>query len=538
VLITDTGNGCTAEQSFTIEEDVLPPVAAVDTLTSTTITCLEPNLVFNGFSSNNNQNPNGGTLTYEWSLNNIVFDNTDQVEISQPGNLVLEVTNTNNGCTAIFEIDVDVSDDVPDVNIPNTPQPLTCLVDEATIVANDVSLNSTDNTYLWTGPGTIIGETTLTPTVSATGTYTLTVTNAVSGCEISITSLVEGEFDTPNAFANSVDQFDCITDEVTLDGIGSTTGANISYSWTTATGVIESGQNTFNPVVSAPGDYTLLVTDNDNGCTSSATVTVSANSDVPTIAELQVIDPNCFGENNGSITLADVTGGQLPYLYSIDGGALAPISQFSFLSAGEYDIVVQDANGCETNQVVTITDPQELLVELGDDQTIGLGDEFQLSAQIVGAYDTIMWSANCPDSICADQPEFSVTPLNTISYFVTVVDGNGCTTTDQITLNIEKKRKVFIPNAFTPNGVGPNNHFWIFPGPEVAKVHEFRVFNRWGEQVFRASNYDPFTQDDTNGWDGALNNKRMNPGVFVYYVDIEYIDGKREVLKGDVALRR
>jgi gliding motility-associated-like protein len=539
LTITDVFNNCTATQSFTIEEDELPPVADIQALTSSTISCDEPSLVFNGSGSNINGNPNGGTLTYEWLLENMPLSTAtpDQVEISQPGDLELIVTNTNNGCSSTFLIVVDISDDVPNVSI-NTPQQLTCIVDEVTVVAIDNSVNSADNTYLWTGPGTIVGETTLTPTVSATGTYTLNTTNTVSGCDISITSLIEGDFDAPNAFATATDQFDCVTFEVTLDGTASAVGATISYEWTTATGVIESGQNTFNPVVSAPGDYTLIVTDNANGCTSIAVVNVTANTDVPTIAGTQVIAPNCFGENNGSITIDNVAGGQLPYLYSIDGGTLAPINQFSFLSAGQYDIVVQDANGCETSQEITITDPQELLVELGDNQTIGLGDEFQLSAQIVGAYDTIIWSANCPDSICADQPEFSVSPLNTVSYFVTVVDGNGCITTDQITLNVEKGREVFIPNAFTPNGDGQNDRFWVYPGGEVAKVHEFRVFNRWGEQVFGASNFDPFTQDDTNGWDGMLNNKKMNSAVFVYYVDIEYIDGRREVLKGDVALRR
>ena len=502
VLITDSVNGCTAEESFTIDQDILAPVADIQALTSSIISCTEPSLVFNGSGSNNNGNPNGGTLTYEWTLNNIPVTGgtTDQVEISQPGDLVLLVTNLNNGCTATYVVNVEVSDEVPFVNIPN-PSSLSCAIDEVTVVAT--ASTGTEFTYLWTGPGIIVGETTLSPTMSTAGTYTLTVTNTISGCDISLSTQIDGDYDAPNAFANATDQFDCVTDEVTLDGNGSSIGSTISYSWTTVTGVIASGENTFNPVVTAPGDYTLLVTDNGNGCTSISVVTVSANTDVPTIAGFQVIDPNCFGENNGSITLDNIAGGQLPYLYSIDGGALAPINQFSFLSAGEYTVLVQDANGCEANQLITITDPQELLVELGDNQTIGLGDEFQLSAQIVGAYDTIMWSANCPDSICADQPEFSVSPLNTISYFVTVVDGNGCITTDQITVNVEKGREVFIPNVFTPNGDGNNDRFWVYPGGEVAKVHEFRVFNRWGEQVFGASNFDPFTQDDTNGWDGT-----------------------------------
>jgi gliding motility-associated-like protein len=539
LIITDVLNNCTATQSFTIEEDVLPPVADIQALTSSTISCTEPTLEFNGAASNNNGNPNGGTLTYEWTLNgNVVSTATpDQVEISEPGDLVLEVTNTNNGCVSTFLLSVDVNDDVPICNIPTAPQPLTCIVDEVTIVANGST--GPEYTYLWTTTnGTIVsGETTLAPVVSEIGTYTLTVTNTISGCDVSISAVVSGDFDEPIAVANVTDQFDCITDEITLDATGSATGSTITYSWTTATGVIESGSNTVNPVVSTPGEYTLEVTDTGNGCTSTAIVNVSGNIDVPTVEGFQVIDPNCFGESNGSIILDNVTGGELPYLYSIDGSALGSNNQFSFLPAGQYDILVEDANGCTVSQVITITDPQKLSVELGDNQIIGLGDDFQLSAQIVGAYDTIMWSANCPDSVCANQPQFSISPLNTVSYNVTVVDGNGCITFDQITITVEKGREVYIPNAFSPNDDGYNDRFWVYPGKEVAKIHEFRVFNRWGEEVFGISDYDPFVQNNTNGWDGFLDNKKMNPAVFVYYVDVEYIDGRREVLKGDVTLR-
>ena len=56
--------------------------------------------------------------------------------------------------------------------------------------------------------------------------------------------------------------------------------------------------------------------------------------------------------------------------------------------------------------------------------------------------------------------------------------------------------------------------------------------------MFGVTNFAPFVQDDTNGWDGTLDNMKMNPAVFVYYVDIEFIDERREVLRGDGALRR
>ena len=233
--------------------------------------------------------------------------------------------------------------------------------------------------------------------------------------------------------------------------------------------------------------------------------------------------------------LDDVTGGQLPYLYSFNGGAFAPINQFGFLGAGEYEVVVQDINGCESSAQIIIDNPSELLVELGDNITIGLGDTIDLAPQIVGAYDSIRWSS-CPDT--CDTPSIEIGPINTTQYSITLIDGNGCVATDDITVFVEKGREVFIPNVFAPEGSGANDHFWVFAGQEARIVHEFRVFNRWGEEVFSHFNFDPKIQTSQNGWDGRFRNRNMNPQVFVYFVDIEYIDGRREILRGDVALRR
>ena len=255
----------------------------------------------------------------------------------------------------------------------------------------------------------------------------MNVENVVSGCDISLTTIVNGDFEAPDAFAAANDQFDCVTFEVSLDGTNSATGPTISYEWSTVSGVIESGQNALNPIVSAPGDYTLLVTDNGNGCTSSSVVTVTANIDSPTIAGVQVIDPNCFGENNGSITLDNITGGQVPYLYSIDGGALAPINQFSFLGAGEYEILVQDANGCESAGADSVTviingNPSITLVTSDSASACNTSDGW-IEITAAGGDGVYSYSVNGGTSTTAND---SITGLAPGNYTPYVVDGNGC----------------------------------------------------------------------------------------------------------------
>jgi len=72
----------------------------------------------------------------------------------------------------------------------------------------------------------------------------------------------------------------------------------------------------------------------------------------------------------------------------------------------------------------------------------------------------------------------------------------------------------------------------------VEIIHEFRIFNRWGAEIYQKLDFDPKVTPLNEGWDGRFNSQNMNPQVFVYYVDVEFIDGRREILRGDVALRR
>ena len=100
---------------------------------------------------------------------------------------------------------------------------------------------------------------------------------------------------------------------------------------------------------------------------------------------------------------------------------------------------------------------------------------------------------------------------------------------------IAKTREVFIPNAFSPNGDGQNDVFFIFANNErIKQINTFQVYDRWGEQVFLAENFQ--ANDPSSGWNGKLNDEKLNPAVFVYFAEIEFIDGVKLIYKGDVTL--
>ena len=126
------------------------------------------------------------------------------------------------------------------------------------------------------------------------------------------------------------------------------------------------------------------------------------------------------------------------------------------------------------------------------------------------------------------------TPTSTTLYTVAVIDPFGCGAKDDVLVTVIKNRNVYIPTAFSPNGDGNNDIFVPYGGIDIARIKVFRVFDRWGELVHEASNFDP--NDTGFGWDGKLHGKVLDPTVLVYYLEIEFKDGLTEQFNGDVTL--
>jgi gliding motility-associated-like protein len=123
-------------------------------------------------------------------------------------------------------------------------------------------------------------------------------------------------------------------------------------------------------------------------------------------------------------------------------------------------------------------------------------------------------------------------PFRTVIYTVKATDSLDCMVSQQLTLTVDRTNLVYIPTAFSPNDDGTNDKFVIY-GSETAIVNikSFRIFDRWGNQIFEQSNFKP--NDDTYGWDGAFRGTVLNPQVLTYAVVVTFIDGSDAVFKGD-----
>jgi gliding motility-associated-like protein len=88
---------------------------------------------------------------------------------------------------------------------------------------------------------------------------------------------------------------------------------------------------------------------------------------------------------------------------------------------------------------------------------------------------------------------------------------------------------MYVPNAFSPNGDGINDLFQVFT--TGVKVFNLKVFDRWGELVYESDNLG-------SGWNGKYKGTLMEPGVYVYLVNVTFLDFTTKAVKGSLMLVR
>ncbi len=362
------------------------------------------------------------------------------------------------------------------------------------------------------------------------GAYKVTVTDAAGCTAVGIYDLKEPEALSLNFQGTSLL---CAGDSNAsiIANVGGGT-ADYSFQWS-------NGANIPNISQLGAGQYTLTVTDK-NGCTVSGAQSIAQ----PAALQLatQLTEPECFGEKNGRIKLL-VGGGNTPYRYSINGGPFGGSSTFIALGAGIYSLQVRDANGCTNTLVDTLGQPPAIQVFIGADTSIVLGDSLLLSATIANTFGMAQykWSSVLIDSFsCADAvfcDEIWVSPPLSNTYKLTVTDEHGCSGIGSIKVRVKKPRGVYVPTAFSPNGDLANDLLVVHGlSKQVRNILVFRVYDRWGELLYEDRDF--AVNQNFRGWDGNFRGQACDPGVYVWVLEAEYIDGFQEILKGNVTLIR
>jgi len=376
----------------------------------------------------------------------------------------------------------------------------------------------------------------------APGTYTFRYALPASGnCPGDSTDVTVVIDPLPDAVIAIPGILDCANPMLRLDATGSSSGPGFSIAWTGPGLVIDGNESSLMPSVEQAGLYRLTITNTATGCTSTATVTVQAMTDPPSGALIDASDVSCFGEVDAIIEVLAVQGGTAPYRYGLDGGPLTTVPDFGGLPAGSYALVVEDANGCRWDTTIVLVEPPAISIDLGPDITLGFGESGVVEALTnlaIAQVDTLLWvPANIIECLGIPCLEVSVQPAGSVLLRATIIDENGCEASDEILIEVDKTRRVYIPDVFSPNGDGINDRFFISgDAGQITEVRRFAILSRWGELLYTASGFQP--NDPLTGWDGTYRNESVNPGVFVYVAEIEFIDGVVLTYTGDVTLLR
>ncbi len=306
------------------------------------------------------------------------------------------------------------------------------------------------------------------------------------------------------------------------------------------------------------GTMTDVVLIAANGCDSVVTVTVNELQAVASSVSLQ----GCEGEplfyngneiapgtsedfvfvaSNGCDSVVTVTAlDPVPVIETSEAveiceGSSTIIFGQEVFTPGVYSQTFAGSNGCDSIHSVNLEYSADLLLGFPGDIEIDLGDSVVLQPIVNPTAALIFNWADDPTLSCLDCQNPVASPLVSTTYFLTISNGDNCMANADVLVEVRRQQNVYIPNSFSPNNDGINDVFMVFSDQKsVSRVLSFQVFSRWGESMYEHYDFPP--NDPIYGWDGKHRGKELDPGVFAYFTEIEFVDGTRKMFKGDVTI--
>lgn len=250
---------------------------------------------------------------------------------------------------------------------------------------------------------------------------------------------------------------------------------------------------------------------------------------------LEISPVRCYGEKNGAILISQERGTP-PILYGLDAQPLRVKQRFEPLPPGTYLLSAEDANGCTwTSEPIQITAPPPLVVRLDDPLRVALGDTLRVAADIsvpFAALDTLVWTPLL-DTAAQNRPWQWTAPVRSLPLSVWVRDTNGCVAQGSTHILVQRQRRLYVPNSVTLED-GPNSALTVFGGADVEMVVSFEVFDRWGNLLYRRSNFQAGSPDPN--WQDYFRGNRASPGIFTYLAKVVWKDGESNIFSGDIFL--
>ncbi|BAV07472.1 gliding motility-associated C-terminal domain-containing protein [Filimonas lacunae] len=426
--------------------------------------------------------------------------------------------------------------------------------------------------YYWKAPdGTIYNTDTLTispVTPADTGTYTIQRITNINGC--TDTANTTYHLQAGNRYEQS--QSICNGHSITIGSHTYTSAGTYYDTLTGSTGcdsivilhlsMLPTQRDTLHQNI-CPGSsylfngktYSVAGTYSDTlptaTCDSIATLVLSANLITKDIYG-QICENSFYNFHGKALTQADIYHDTLPTAtcdsivtlhlsvlpikHSAVQVTLCPEETITFngqeiSAAGTYTDTLPTAT-CDSIVVLTITTVAPTIQMSATPTTITTGGSVQLQASDAVAW---LWTSN--KAMIQQPTQASTTAVLDSSgwiYVQALSRPDSCTLTDSVFITVLTQSmycqdaSIYLPSAFTPNKDGLNDVFRIIS--HKVTIKSFRVYNRWGEQVF-------YTTDAQCGWDGYYKGN-MLPASYVYVVIYTDCMGETKTTYGTVVLIR
>ncbi|MGL6129509.1 gliding motility-associated C-terminal domain-containing protein, partial [Chryseobacterium artocarpi] len=555
-------NGCASQNPGTLTIEVSEPFTPQN---ATLHKCYQPGLTFD-LTEAQPQITNIAGITFTYYVNqadaNAANGNfiTTPTTYAAPGNQTIYVLVSNGGCSYVVSLQLIKAAET--TLIINAPQTVTCTTPQVTLDAS-TSVIPSGSTIAWTTTGgTIVsGGTTLTPIVSAGGTYTLTVTNVSQpgnlNCPYTATVTVTQDTVAPTSGLTSSQPRICVGESVTLTASGGAT-----YIW--GNGLTGNGST---QVVSPTNTTVYTVTAvGANGCVSAAPATVTVQVGPPiaglTASKMKI----CEGE---SVTLTASGGFTYSWGNGLTGNGNTQVVTPSVTTT--YSVHALGGNGCSSVNPATVeiqvvpaivSTLQDVYVCAGDNGTLDAGPGVNytylwntgattrtITTNLPGTYSVTISNGVCSKVFTAQLINPDLPQITNVVYEKNVLtltasnpsggtleysaDGGATWQSSNVFYNIlnntmyhlmvrVKDAKcgtsveyytLIISNAITPNMDGVNDTI-DFTGVSGYKDFAASIFDRYGAEVFKATKNEAI-------WRGSLKGINLPTGTYWYRVQWE-----------------
>jgi gliding motility-associated-like protein len=330
---------------------------------------------------------------------------------------------------------------------------------------------------------------------------------------------------------------------VIVEGTGNPIGGAVirSYNWNFDNGQTGSGQRDTG-FYNTPGTYNInLKLVSTDGCVADTTKPLTINPLPPVQVEEDTIYV-CFNDAaNFAVDSPNASFSYKWYTDTVAGTQLGTGATFSIPSLTQTTTVwveATSADGCASKRkkvlAIVLFDIDNPVVELDSAGTDFVRFKW---AAVTGAtrYEVstdngVTWVTPSSGPLGTTHTINGLRPSEGRTIIVRAIGNNECQQSDSDPFTGRAlPGKVFVANAFSPNGDGLNDVFII--NNDAIQNIQFVIYNQWGEKVFETLSKD-------RGWNGTYKGKIQPSGVYMYVARIEYFDGTTETRKGTINLIR